>query len=364
MNRTITLPSIIIFLSMTLCSSVVAQEAPKPSVIVQTTVKQDVTPSFQLVGRVEAQNKVEIRARVSGFLTNRAFDEGSFVPAGQLLFEIEQDAYLLQVQQAKAELASAKANLSQAQADLKRQQNLKKRGVASQAEFDKSEATKLMAEATVLNAQAQLKKAELDLSYTKIYSPIAGRIARENISVGNLLTSSSEVLTTVTSMDPIYVTLSVSEKSMIEARKRGLNLKNPPVAPTIKLSDGSFYSEKGSFDYVDTEVNTSTDTILVRAEFANSKGVLLPGELVQVVITDKKKVMRVAVKQAAVQKDKEGYFVLVVDDANNVEVRRITVGYQQDGIWEVLTGLEEGEKVIVEGLQKVRAGSAVTPIEG
>ena len=166
---------------MTLCTSIVAQEAPKPSVIVQTTVKQDVTPSFQLVGRVEAQNKVEIRARVSGFLTNRAFDEGSFVPAGQLLFEIEQDAYLLQVQQAKAELASAKANLSQAQADLKRQQNLKKRGVASQAEFDKSEATKLMAEATVLNAQAQLKKAELDLSYTKIYSPIAGRIARENI---------------------------------------------------------------------------------------------------------------------------------------------------------------------------------------
>ena len=125
-----------------------------------------------------------------------------------------------------------------------------------------------------------------------------------------------------------------------------------------------FYSEKGSFDYVDTEVNTSTDTILVRAEFANSKGVLLPGELVQVVITDKKKVMRVAVKQAAVQKDKEGYFVLVVDGNNNVEVRRITVGYQQDGIWEVLTGLEEGEKVIVEGLQKVRAGSAVTPIEG
>ena len=335
-----------------------------PSVIVQTTSKQDVTPSFELVGRVEAQNKVDIRARVSGFLINRSFKEGSFVPKDKLLFEIEPDAYLLQVQQAKAELASANANLSQAKADLKRQQNLKKRGLASLADFDKSEATKLIAEASVLNAQAQLKKAELDLSYTKIYSPIAGRIARENINVGNLLTSSSEILTTVTSMDPIYVTLSVSEKSMLEARRRGINLKNPPVAPTIKLSDGSFYPEQGRFDYVDTEVNSSTDTILVRAEFANSKGVLLPGELVQVVITDKEKVMRVAIKQSAVQKDKQGYFALVVNESNSVEIRRIEVGQQINGQWEILSGLQEGEKVIIEGLQKVQAGSSVTPVEG
>ena len=165
-------------------------------------------------------------------------------------------------------------------------------------------------------------------------------------------------------MDPIYVTLAVSEKSMLEARRRGINLKNPPVAPTIKLSDGSFYSEQGRFDYVDTSVNTSTDTILVRAEFANSKGVLLPGELVQVVITNKQREMRVTVKQSAVQKDKKGYFVLTVNDENNVDVKRITVGQQTDGQWEVLSGLNEGEKVIIEGLQKVRAGSNVSPVEG
>lgn len=341
-----------------------AQPAQLPSVIIQTVEKQDVTASYQLVGRVEAQNKVDIRARVSGFLTKRAFQEGVNVEAGQLLFEIEPDVYQLQVQQAEAELASAKANLSQADADLKRQQNLKKRGVASQADFDKSKATQLVAKANVLKAQVQLKKAQLDLSYTKIYSPIAGRVAREKYSVGNLLSTSSEVLTTVTSMDPIYVTLAVSEKSMLEARRRGINLKNPPVAPTIKLSDGSIYSEPGRFDYVDTAVNTSTDTILVRAEFANSKGVLLPGELVQVMIKNKKKLMRVTVKQSAVQKDKQGYFVLVVDDENKVNVRRITVGQQIDGQWEIISGLDEGEKVITEGLQKVKAGIAVSAIEG
>lgn len=342
----------------------VAQQALAPSVIVQTTAKQDVTASFQLVGRVEAQSKVDIRARVSGFLTNRAFQEGYNVEAGQLLFEIEPDVYLLQVQQAEAELASAKANLSQADADLKRQENLKKRGVASQADYDKSQASQLVAKANVLKAQVELKKAQLDLSYTKIYSPIAGKVAREKYSVGNLLSSSSDVLTTVTSMDPIYVTLAVSEKSMLEARRKGIDLKNPPVAPTIKLSDGSFYSEPGRFDYVDTAVNTSTDTILVRAEFANTQGVLLPGELVQVVITEKQKIMRVTVKQSAVQKDKQGYFVLAVDRENKVNVKRITVGQQINGQWEVLSGLDEGERIIVEGLQKVRAGSAVSPVEG
>ncbi len=357
--------SVFLLVMLTTMGSVVhAQEVPAPSVIVQTVQQHDVTPSFQLVGRVEAQSKVDIRARVSGFLIKREFQEGTQVSAGQLLFEIEPDAYQLQVQQSEADLASTRASLSKASTDLKRQKNLKKRGVTSQADFDKTKAEQLVAQANVLKAQAQLKKAQLDLSYTKIYSPIEGRVAREKYSVGNLLTTNSEVLTTVTRMDPIYVTLSVSEKSMLEARRKGIDLKNPPLAPTIKLSDGTFYPEQGRFNYVDTAVNTSTDTILVRAEFANSGGVLLPGELVQVVVTEKKTVMRVAVKQSAVQKDKQGYFVLVVAQNNLVSVKRITVGQQIDGQWEVLSGLVEGEKVIVEGLQKVRAGGSVNPVEG
>lgn len=341
-----------------------AQNIPAPSVIVQTVKVQDVTPSFQLVGRIEAQSKVDIRARVSGFLTKRTFQEGAKVNAGQLLFEIEPDIYLLQVQQNEADLASSNASLSQANAAFKRQKNLKKQGVVTQAEYDKVQAERLVAQANVLKAQAELKKSQLDLGYTKIYSPITGRVAREKYSVGNLLNTNSEVLTTVTSMDPIYVTLSVSEKSMLAARRKGIDLKNPPVAPTLKLSDGSFYTHQGHFNYVDTSVNTSTDTILVRAEFSNPNGVLLPGELVQVVVTEKKKVTGIVIKQSAVQKDKQGYFVLVVDNTNKVSVKRITVGQQIDGKWEVLSGLIADEKVIIEGLQKVGAGGNVNPVEG
>lgn len=341
-----------------------AQDKAAPSVIVQTVKMHDVTPSFQLVGRIEAQSKVDIRARVTGFLINRDFQEGAKVAKGQLLFEIEPDIYLLQVQENEASLAGAKASLSQANAAFKRQNDLKKRGAASLADFDKVKAEQLVAKANVLKAQVALEKSKLDLSYTKIHSPISGRVAREKFSVGNLLNSNSEVLTTVTRMDPIYVTLSVSEKSMLDARRRGINLKNPPVAPTLKLSDGSLYRHQGHFNYVDTAVNTSTDTILVRAEFANPDGVLLPGELVQVVITEKQKLERLVVKQSAVQKDKQGYFVLAVDSNNSVSVKRITVGQQIDGQWEVLTGLVSGEKVIVEGLQKVGAGGIVNPVEG
>jgi membrane fusion protein (multidrug efflux system) len=202
---------------------------------------------------------------VSGFLRKRNFDEGAEVNQGQLLFEIEPDIYLLQVQDKEVGLASANANLSQAKAAFKRQQNLKKRGAASQADFDKVQAEQLVAQANVLKAKVELEKPKLDLSYTKIISPTTGRVSREKYSVGNLLDSNSKVLTTVTSTDPIYVTLSVSKKSMLDARRKGIDLKNPPVAPTLKLSDGSMYRHLGHFNYVDTAVNTSTDTILVRA---------------------------------------------------------------------------------------------------
>jgi membrane fusion protein (multidrug efflux system) len=341
-----------------------AQNSSAPSVIVQTVKMQDVTPTFQFVGRIEAQSKVDIRARVSGFLTKREFQEGAKVDAGQLLFEIEPDIYLLQVQQSEADLASAKANVSQTTAAFKRLKNLRKKGAVSQADYDLAKAQKLVAQANVLKAQAELKKSQLNLSYTKIYSPISGRVAREKYSVGNLLNNDSEVLTTVTSMDPIYVTLSVSEKAMLGARRKGIDLKNPPVAPSIKLSDGSVYDQQGHFEYFDTVVNTSTDTILIRAEFPNPTGVLLPGELVQVVITDKQKIMGIVVKQSAVQKDKQGYFVLAVDGDNKVSIKRITVGQQIDGQWEVLSGLLSGEKVIIEGLQKVGSGGNVNPVEG
>ncbi|WP_018691030.1 efflux RND transporter periplasmic adaptor subunit [Algicola sagamiensis] len=354
-----------IFLLSLFVTEVSAQSQSKtlPSVIVKKVKLQDVTPSFEYVGRVEAQNKVDILPRVSGYLAKRHFQEGAMVEKGTLLFDIEPDTYEIKVKQRQADLASAKASLKKAKADLKRQKNLKKRGAASQADLDQAEANELIAQANVLKAEAELKSAELDLSYTKLYAPITGRISRSQYSPGNLVSSTSKPLATMTSMHPIYVNMPISEKVMIEARRKGIDLKNPPVAPTLKLSDGTFYQQKGEFDYIDTSVNISTDTILVRAVFPNEKEILLPGEFVQVVVTSKEKIMRPSIPQSAVQKDQQGYFVLVVESDNTVKTRRIDVGPQHEGQWAIDSGLKEGEKIIVEGLQKVRPGSQVNPVE-
>ena len=143
-----------------------------------------------------------------------------------------------------------------------------------------------------------------------------------------------------------------------------MDLKNPPVAPSLRLSDGSDYGQQGEFNYVDTQVSESTDTIQVRAVFPNDEGVLLPGEFVQVIVSPKQKVSAPVVPQSAVQKDQQGYFVLVVNSDNTVETRRIEVGQQESGLWAVKDGLIPGERVITEGLQKVRPGAEVSPTEG
>lgn len=341
-----------------------AQETLKPGVVVVKVTEQDVTQIFEHVGRVVAIDKVDIRARVSGYLLARHFIEGSAVKKGDLLFEIEPDTYQITVRQRQADLASAKANLKKSKAALKRQQDLKKRGVASQADLEQAAASKAVDEANVLKAQAILAEAELNLSYTKIYSPIAGKVSQAVYSSGNLVGVDSGALTTVTNMNPVYVNMSVSEKILLKVRRHGIGQKTSPVAPTLTLSDGSEYPHTGEFDYLDTQVSESTDTILARAIFPNDEGILLPGEFVQVAVTPKKNRLSAVVPQSAVQKDQQGYFVLVVTKENIVEVRRVDLGGQKDGNWAVLSGLTIGESIIIEGLQKVRAGAEVNPVEG
>ncbi|MEM7748943.1 MAG: efflux RND transporter periplasmic adaptor subunit [Pseudomonadota bacterium] len=345
--------------------SVMAQKAggALPSVIVQTIEEKDVTPEFRYVGRVVAVDTVSIRARVSGILEKRNFIEGRTVKKGQVLFEIERAPYQVVVDQRKAELISAKAKLVNAEADFKRKSSLQGRNVVSEASLDESRAGKLSAEADVLKAQAALRAAELDLGYTTIESPIDGKISTSNYSVGNLVTTTSDPMATITSIDPVYVTIGVSEKQMIDARKRGIDLKNPPVAPFLRLSDGTNYNLPGAFNYLSPDVNQSTDTITARAQFPNPKGVLLPGQFVTVVIRPKKTERSIVVPQVAVQRDSEGYFVLVVDRENKVEVRRITAKRQVETDWVVSNGLATGERVIVDGIQKVRPTMVVKPVQ-
>ena len=335
--------------------------APPPSVVVQPVVEKDVTQEFRYIGRIVAINKVDIRARVEGVLQERNFVEGRVVKKGQVLFAIEKAPYEVVVDQRKAEIASAQATLVNATADFKRKTSLQGRDVVSEASLDQSRAAKLSAEADVLKAKAALRAAELDLGYTHVTSPIDGRISTAKYSVGNLVNPSSEPLATVTSTDPIYVTIGVSEKQLIAARKRGIDLNNPDVAPSLRLSDGSDYDQPGEFNYLSPEVNQSTDTILARAQFPNPKGILLPGQFVTVVIRPKETQRSIVVPQIAVQRDSEGYFVLIIDRENKVVVRRIQASRQVETDWVVSSGLATGERVIVDGIQKVRPAMVVNP---
>lgn len=339
-----------------------ADKSPPPTVTIHKVQEKDVTPEIQYVGRVEAKNTVDIRARVSGFLEERSFTEGSNVSQGQRLFVIEKAPYEIVVEERKADLASAEATLANAKAAFERKQALRGGNVVSEASLDEARAAKLTADANVLKAKAALRAAELDLSYTEIESPIDGKISVAAYSTGNLVGSSSEPLARVTSVDPIYVTIGVSEKQLIDTRKRGIDLKNPPVAPTLRLSDGSPYDQPGEFNYLSPDVNQGTDTITARAEFPNPKGILVPGQFVTVVIRPKQTEMSIVVPQIAVQRDSEGYFVLVTDRANKVEVRRIETSRQDGTDWVVSNGLVTGEQVIVDGIQKVQPAMTVNPV--
>ena len=338
-----------------------AAALPPPVVTVAAVVSRDVTPSFEQIGRVEAVDSVELRARVEGYLELRNFQEGTDINEGDLLFQIERAPYEAIVDQRKADLARAEATLNNAQITLERNQDLRKKGTIAQATLDDAIAAEAEAKAGVLQAEAAVRSAQLNLDYTQISSPLTGRIGRATLSVGNLVGPNSGALATVVSLDPIYATVAISDKDLIEARKRGVDLENPRAEPTLRLADGTDYAQLGRFDFLDNQVNQGTDTITARAVFDNPDKVLLPGQFVTVVIKRKEAISALVVPQAAIQEDQSGRFVLVVKDDNTVETRPVTTGQQVGTEWVIKEGLTAGEQVIVQGLQKVRPGLTVNP---
>ena len=342
-------------------ASAAAQDAP--SVIVKRVAERDVTPQSEYVGRVEAVETVELRARVEGFLETRGFREGAEIEKGVKLFSIEKAPYEVTVQKRTAELAAARAEAKNLEADFARKSKLVKRGDVAVATLDQARASLTSGRANVLIAEAELRKAKLDLSYTDIMSPIAGKVSQARYDVGSLVGPNSEPLVTITRVDPIYVVIRVSERQLIDTRKRGIDLDNPPVAPSLILGDGSKYPLGGNFDYLAPSVDQSTDTVVARAVFPNPDRVLIPGQFVTVVVRQKLSVSKHVLPQAAIQQDSQGYFVLVIDRENKVELRRVTAGRQIDTDWVIEDGLTSGERVIVQGIQKVRPGMTVNPVE-
>ena len=339
---------------------VAAAAAPKPAVGVRLAAMRGVNQSFDFVGRIKAVNKVEVRARIEGFLDKVLFREGQEVKAGDLLYQIEKVQFQAQVDQAKANVAVARATETNARLEFGRNTELVKKQYSPQSLVDANKAALDTAVGRIMQVEAALRQAEVNLDYTDIRSPIDGRIGRTAFTIGNLVNPASGVLATIVSQDPIYVLFPVSVRDLEtirESRRREGGLAKIDIR--VRLSNGQDYPHSGVWNLTDPQVDQQTDSLIMRAIIPNPDGFLVDGQFETAVIRERKEEPRLVVPQAALQADQSGYYVLVVDDKHAVEVRRIQTGPNRDADVIVTSGLREGDKVIVDGIQKVRPGQVV-----
>jgi membrane fusion protein (multidrug efflux system) len=341
------------------------QKAPPPMVTVEAVTEQEVNPPSDYVGRVEAIQAVDLRARVEGFIEHVKFQEGGKVKAGDLLYVIEQAPYKAKVNEAEAKVADADASLTEARQYLRRLQSVRSGGVSA-TDLESAVSAELKAKALLQQARASLEQAELDLGYTSIKAPISGRIGRTTYTKGNLVGPASEALARIVQIDPIRVVYSVSENDLVSDRltREGgcAHDSENRLVPRIQMPDGQMYPVAGRLDFVDNQVDAGTGTIAVRAVFDNPEGILLPGQYVNVLIKCSEGKRLPVVPQSAVQEDREGRYVFVVDAENRVQQRRITTGEAIGTNWPVESGLMAGETIIVQGVQKVSPGRIVETV--
>jgi membrane fusion protein (multidrug efflux system) len=351
-----------------------AEQAPAqaPAVGVVPVVRKPITQSSEYVGRIQAKDRVNIVARVAAFLDQRFFTEGAELKNGDPLYRLEQGPFQADVQAKQAAIAQFKAQLQNANVTLGRVKALLTTPAGQQSAVDLALANQQSLEAQMRGAEAQLAVSQINLAYTEIHAPIDGKIGRSTVTPGNYVSPNSGVLATIVSQDPMYVVFPVSTRAVLGLRQRYAE-KGGFAAALIKvrLPDGRLYSPTGTLDFVDNTIGANTDTMTLRATIANpvlpsadSLGTareLVDGELVTVVLEDAAPVEALAVPRAAVLSDQEGDYVFVVDGENKAQRRRVQLGQSSPAVAAVMSGLSEGENVVVEGLQRVRAGQPVAP---
>lgn len=335
---------------------------PPPLVKVVSITQQEVNPPEEFVGRVEAIQTVDLRAQVSGYLERVAFIEGERVKAGETLYQIEKAPYAAKVNANRARVAQARATLTLTQQYLKRLRSADT-GAVSATDIETAESEVAQARASLQEAQAVLEQSEINLGYTTIKAPITGRIGKTHFTKGNLVGPDSGTLVRIVQIDPIRVVFSISETELPkiqEAQSNGIikRLRNEHRIQ-LQFSNGQMYERPGRPDFLSNEVDAGTGTIAFRARFDNPAGFLVPGQYVTVLISRSQPVKRPVVPQAAVLEDREGRYVFVVDDQHRAQQRRIETAEMLDTVWAVKNGLEPGELVVVQGIQKVKPGQKV-----
>jgi membrane fusion protein (multidrug efflux system) len=332
------------------------QQSPAVPVGTVAAELRPITQSMDFVGRVEAPEKVDVRARITGFLQDVLFKEGDVVKMGDILYRIEPETFQAAVQQAQGALLQAQGELANATAQLARTEELVKTDTQSRALLDQRTAAQKSAQGAVVIADANLKTANVNLSYTVITAPITGEIGRSKLTKGNVVSPDSGPLTEIVSRDPMYVTFPVSQRVFLDVERRQSH--EQALAVRLRFSDDSIYDQAGKINFVDVTVNQSTDTILVRATFPNQQGKLINGQLVRALVESDKPQEKVLIPQAALIADQQGIYVFVVEDGK-AAIRRIKPGGQSGAYAIVDDGLKAGDQVIVQGMETLRAGTSV-----
>jgi membrane fusion protein (multidrug efflux system) len=343
--------------------------AGPPAVGVVPTKRQTITESSEYTGRIMATQRVNVVARVAAFIDEVAFKEGAEVKKGDLLYRLEQAPFKADVQAKQAQVTQFKAQLLNAQAVLGRSQTLLKGPAGQQSAVDVALANEQALQAQVLGAEAQLQQAQINLDYTEIRAPIDGKIGRTAVTPGNYVSPGTGTLVSIVSQDPMFVVFPVPTRTAMDLQAKSAENRADDQLIRVRLPDGKVYDHAGALDFVDNTVGGNTDTMILRGVISNPRltrfrgGIreLVDGELVTVILENSEKTEALAIPRAAVLSDQEGDYVYVVGADNKAQQRRVKLGQSTPAFAAVLSGLSEGENVIVDGIQRVRPGQAVAP---
>lgn len=345
-------------------------QMPPPEVVVRAVQPKDMPLSYEFAGRVNGSREVEIRARVAGILLERTYTEGETVKQGDLLFLIDPAPYEAAVARAEAMVQQEQARLAQAEREWKRIASLFERNAVSARERDETLSTLELARATVAGARAELRTARINLDYTKVEAPISGVTSLEVLSEGSLVGTGMDnsLLTRITQLDPVYVNFGVPDAEMIALYNLmdsgALRMQSrDKIAVQVKLGSGVMHPQNGMVNFTDSSIDPQTGTIRMRASVPNPDKRLLPGQFVRIALQDIVLKDAIAVPQASVLQAAQGMIVYVVNDKSVAEPRPVRIGQALGSEWVIREGLKPGERVVTEGMIKVRPGAPVKVVE-